>query len=313
MPEFRKDSGFASNEQLDTPGTAHIVIGLDRGGIRTVPTQLQPGQFRFKSIGRLGEGGFGYVDEVEITESRNRELPVGTRLARKVLNEKWAANPQAVQRFEREIRALRKMLHRNILPLKGENLSSGNVRFYLMPVYPETLRSWMHSNPGGLLWSNSARFCSSIAYALAHAHESGFIHRDVKPENVLIDAERQPIIADWGLGYFFHQASVVLTQLTRGGLGTPYYCSVEQWLTGKCGPAGDVYSLGMMMAELAAGKQIQISQIGQGISVDVIVATSRGALEFNRLVREMTAPQVGNRIQTMQIAASRLSFVASLE
>jgi serine/threonine protein kinase len=98
------------------------------------------GQFRFQVVGIIGEGGFGIVDEIEVTES-NCEHPVGLRLARKRLKAQWAAHPQQKQRFEREIATLRAMDgHPNIITIKGEDLGTGE-RFYCMQKCASSARS----------------------------------------------------------------------------------------------------------------------------------------------------------------------------
>ncbi|HWO16514.1 MAG TPA: hypothetical protein VNM89_07360, partial [Solirubrobacterales bacterium] len=79
---------------------------------------LSPGEFKFKVVRQLGQGGLGTVDEIEVIET-NRSYAVGTRLARKRLNSAWAAEPRAIERFEREITTIKIMSHPNILPYRG--------------------------------------------------------------------------------------------------------------------------------------------------------------------------------------------------
>ncbi len=193
------------------------------------------------------------------------------------MSDKWKQNPQAVARFEREIVALGRMSLADIIKLKGENLSDGPERFYFMAVYPRSLRALIHENPAGFPWRDVARYGARIADALLYAHSQGFVHRDLKPENILLDSINSPVISDWGLGYFVHKESVVLTALTIGGMGTQYYCCLEQWNTGKSDARGDVYALGMTLAELATGKQNAIRGIGLGLEKHVIPANDVAA------------------------------------
>jgi hypothetical protein len=113
------------------------------------------------------------------------------------------------------------------------------------------------------------------------------------------------VIADWGLGYFVHRESKVLKHLTRGGMGTEYYCSLEQWTTGKCSVTGDVYSLGMVLGELATGRQESIT-VGTGIQRDLLLLSSAGRVHFNAILRKMTSPFPSARIQYMNVVADRL-------
>jgi serine/threonine-protein kinase len=266
---------------------------------------LAYGQARFIWGRALGAGGLGRVDEVIITES-NWGLPVGSRLACKRLNANWQNHPQARERFEREIAALRQMSHPCIVTVKGENLPGSAERFYVMPLYSRSLRDLLTTMPNGIPWTNAAMAVATLADAMAYAHSEGFIHRDIKPENILLDTSNQPVIADWGLGYFIHKESKVLLQLTRGGMGTEYYCSLEQWNTGKCDETGDIYSLGVMLAEIVSGYQLPISFVGMGIEQNVVSDNTYGAQQFNSIIKNMTHLMPQSRIQSMAAVARQL-------
>ncbi len=271
-----------------------------------LPSQPPPlGQFQFSVVRELGKGGLGTVDEVVVTAT-NCEYPVGLRLARKRLHPTWAKNPTMTQRFEREIAALRGMNHPNILSFKGENLRGAAERFYLMPAYPRSARQYLDAREScGTHWGNVADFGATVADALAYAHHAGHLHRDIKPENLLLTEKNTPIIADWGLGYFIHQYSVVLVRLTVAGMGTEYYCSAEQWQTGKCEASGDIYSLGMTMAELVTGARERLVFPGEGLRRAVVTGT-RGADYFAKVLENMTAMAPTARIQSMTRVAAEL-------
>ncbi|MCG3173135.1 MAG: Serine/threonine-protein kinase PknD [Myxococcota bacterium] len=271
-----------------------------------IANQLRPGQFSFNVIREIGRGGLGVVNEIEVVAS-NQCYPIGTHLAQKKLNSQWRNHPEAVERFEREINAVRQMSHPNIIPYKGENLSNGSERFYCMPLYPTSLRHHLFQHPSGFHWSQISQFGLILAKALSYAHNLGFIHRDLKPENILLDQRGNPVIADWGLGYFVHKASKVLAPLTRGGMGTEYYCSLEQWNTGKCDQTGDIYSLGILLAELATGVQNQLKYVGGGIQENIVNHTSFRASKFNTLIQKMTQLLPERRLQTMREVSLAIS------
>ncbi|HVZ71212.1 MAG TPA: serine/threonine-protein kinase [Polyangia bacterium] len=274
---------------------------------------LQPGVFHFSIQRTIGQGGLGIVREILVTASAC-EHPTGARLALKELNERWRHEPAGVARFEREIVAIKNMSHPRIIAHAGENLPGGSSRFYVMQLYKKSLRDVLQERRGaGFPWPVVAGFGAVIADAMSYAHGRGFIHRDLKPENILIDDQRLPVIADWGLGYFVHKASKVLMPLTRAGLGTEYYCSMEQWNSGKCGPSGDVYSLGLVLAELINGAAVPIRGVGLGVEHDLINDGSPGGSHFNSLLRQMTEMLPSRRLQTMHEVAAHLRWLASVQ
>ena len=266
---------------------------------------LAPGQFRIAPIRVIGEGGLGIVDEVEVVAS-NMSHPSGTRLARKRLSQKWANDPGARGRFEREIDMLQTMRHPNIVSLAGVSLPGGE-RWYVMPLFQRgSLRTWLQAGGRFATVQQVAGFIATVAGALSYAHSMNFIHRDIKPENILLSDSGGPVVADWGLGQFVHLHSKVL-DLTRGGpMGTHYYCSLEQWASGRCEQTGDVYSLGVVLAELAAGRALPISPIGAGIQDAVVGGSSAVVQNFNATIRRMTAMLPSARFQSIDEVARLL-------
>lgn len=270
---------------------------------------LPYGQCRIQHVQPKGEGGLGIVDEVVVVET-NCVHPVGARFARKRLNDKWRNQPDAKVRFEREIEILSGMNHERIVSFQGQSIP-GEERFYMMPLYERSVRNYLLAAPGGVNWRNAARFCSELADALHYAHMMGHIHRDLKPENILLDIANNAVISDWGLGQFVHRDSKVL-DLTRGGMGTEYYVSLEQWTTGRCESTGDVYSLGIVLAELVRGAN-RISIVpGMGISGDVVAGNADGSSEFNQYIRTMTAIFPTARPQSMADVAATLNRLAQV-
>lgn len=274
-------------------------------------TQLLPGQFTVSFHEELGAGGLGRVNRVRIEANNESRKVVGTDWAAKRLNAKWAEHPVAKVRFEREITTLSRMSHPNIVSFEGASLP-GEERFYIMPLYSHSVRR--HVVEGGCRhdWRAVARYGAILADAFGYAHGLGFIHRDVKPENILFNPGGALVIADWGIGYFIHKESVVLHHLTRGGgLGTEYYCSSEQWATGKCGATGDVYSLGMTLDEWVTGQQRAIT-VGAGIVNPTVGDRSAGAAQFNAAVMRMTRSRATDRMSTMREVAAELRLAASI-
>jgi serine/threonine protein kinase len=265
---------------------------------------LPPGHFTVQHVRHLGTGGLGTVDEVVVSAS-NSAHAIGASLARKQLSAKWVHHPEVQGRFEREIQMMGVMSHPAIVSLKGVSLP-GYGRWYVMPLYRSSLRGALEA---GRNYPNLAAVIGlgiTLADALAYAHGMNHVHRDIKPENILLGESDRPAIADWGVGQFIHKQSVVL-DFTRGGpMGTGYYASLEQWSSGRCGPAGDVYSLGVMLAELAARRAFPIDPIGSGFRHDVVVGTDATSRGFNELIKRMTHVIDSVRPQSMGEVARAL-------
>jgi len=277
-----------------------------------LPPRLLPGQFTIRPVADLGAGGLGAVDEVVVTASRESH-PVGARLARKRLNARWMNDPGAQARFDREIEILGTLTHHHIVSLQGVGIP-GQPSWYVMPLFRRgSLRNALVAGRRFERLSDLAIFAAKIAEALAYAHSLGFVHRDLKPENILLDGDDEPVLADWGLGQFIHRHSKVL-DLTRGGpMGSQYYCSLEQWCTGRCDPTGDIYSLGVVLAELAFGSPLPITPVGSGMHVDVLTPTSWARREFNTVIRAMTAVHPAARVQTMHDVSQVMLEIARAE
>lgn len=262
--------------------------------------------FYVRSIRHIGAGGIGTVDEVEVVRSSG-EPRVGTRLARKQLGAQWINHSAMRERFEREISLLASMTHPNIVTLVGVSVSSAE-RWYVMPLYDRSLRDVLQGFPTRRGPVEVAEIGILLAHALEHAHAKGFVHRDLKPENILLRGEAEVVIADWGVGQFVHRTSRVL-DLTVGGLGTSYYCSAEQWAEGRCDARADVYSLGVVLAEVASGVRVPISPVGAGIRADVVAPNTRAGIRFNAIIKKMTGPVPSMRYQTMSDVAAALRDV----
>jgi serine/threonine protein kinase len=269
---------------------------------------IQPGQFWLEYREEIGSGGLGRVNRVTITQSLAGGIPAASEWAVKRLNTRWQQNPVAQQRFEREIAALAIMSHPNIVMCAGVSLP-GQERFYMMPLYRDSLRRLIARQGFRGDWRAIATYGAILADALEYAHAMGFIHRDVKPDNILFNPGGPLVLTDWGIGYFIHQHSVVLQQLTRGGMGTQYYCSPEQWATGKCDARGDIYSLGMTLEEWLNGCQrhVAVGRLTNPATID-----GHGMRALRDLLQRMTRVDVRNRPGSMTIVSRELREIAGL-
>ena len=158
-----------------------------------------------------------------------------------------------VVRFHREIRLLARLTHPGLLPLYDSGDADG-IPYYVTPfVDGGSLRQRIqHSGP--LPINEAVRIAADVAGALDYVHRAGIVHRDVKPENILL-SERRAFLADFGVALPTHHLSVhELTTTGMGSPGTPLYMSPEQAVPGiRLDGRSDMYSLGLVLFEMLVG------------------------------------------------------------
>jgi serine/threonine protein kinase len=181
-----------------------------------------------------------------------RDLRHDRRVAIKVLREDLAAIVGA-ERFLGEIRVTASLQHPNILPLFDSG-SAGGLLWYAMPyIEGETLRTYLDRG-GRLPVTDAVRIAREIADALDHAHARGIVHRDVKPENILLQ-DGHALVADFGIALALEQAGEERITRTGLALGTPQYMAPEQAEGARALDARvDVYALGAVLHEMIAGE-----------------------------------------------------------
>src|SRR2546428_562175 len=193
----------------------------------------------------LGRGGMATV---YLAEDKKH----GRKVAIKLLHPELAVS-LGPERFLREIQIAARLAHPHILPL----IDSGETRgllYYVTPHVPQgSLRERLDAE-GRLSVADARRIAREIGAALDYAHRQGFVHRDVKPENILF-ADLHAVLADFGIARAFSEVGVEM--VTEGGLalGTPEYMSPEQ-ASGEqdLGGRSDLYSLACVVYEMLAGE-----------------------------------------------------------
>jgi serine/threonine protein kinase len=190
----------------------------------------------------VGRGG--YADVFSATDVNLKRL-----VAIKVLRWDWSSSRDAASRFRREASAIAQIRHPNVIPIYQVGVRAG-ISFFVMPLISGgTLRSRMDSGPLSL--NEARRLLGGVASALQAAHRAGIVHRDVKPENVLLDGPgANPIVTDFGIAKAIGAGDGVST--TRGvSVGTPRYMSPEQAdARADIDSRTDIYSLGVLAYEL---------------------------------------------------------------
>jgi serine/threonine protein kinase len=203
------------------------------------------GKYELKET--IGQGGFGTV-------YRAVDTGLDVERAVKVLHPALAANAEFIERFQREARFAVRMDHPNVVPVY--DLGEADGRFYLAMRYmPGGSLKDLLEKEGPLPVERAVEIARQVADGLEAMHTQGLVHRDLKPGNILIDADGSMRLSDFGFARALN-ATASATLTTAGGLvGTPAYMAPEQFDPdlGENGPAGDLYALGVIVFEMLAG------------------------------------------------------------
>jgi len=199
-------------------GQYQIVAPLAEGGMAAVYKAYQPGMERYVAL--------------------------------KILPRYFASDPQFIGRFHQEAKVIAKLQHPHILPVFDFGEADGYTYLVMPFVESGTLADLMHGQPLPLPRIRS--IISQVGDALDYAHAHGLVHRDVKPSNVLVDERGNCLLMDFGIAKIV-EGTAQFTE-TGGIVGTPAYMSPEQGLGQELDGRSDIYSLGVMLYEMATGR-----------------------------------------------------------
>jgi serine/threonine protein kinase len=206
--------------------------------------ELEPGQKigDYEIVARLGAGGLGVVYEVKHLISQRHE-------AMKVMQPGQPTTSKMGERFLREIRTLAALSHRNIAALHTAFYRDDQLVMIMELVRGETLRNVRLKT--AITLSQALDCITQVLQALIYAHHLGVVHRDIKPQNIMVTTESVVKLLDFGLAVTDRS-----TDLTQSGhlLGSISYMSPEQVNGGKATPQSDIYSLGITFYELLTGR-----------------------------------------------------------
>src|SRR6266487_1969135 len=215
--------------------------------LATLRRRLQKALGKEFTVGDLlGEGGFAAVFRVR-DHAQNRDVAV------KVLDLGLTPSPGLAERFVREARTSGQLEHPHIVPIYKVGGYKNEVLYIVMRCVDGPSVRQLLERDRRLSVVAAARIARQVADALGYAHGQGIVHRDVKPDNVLLDGSEHVLVTDFGIAKAAQEASV--SQLTTEGMvvGTPHYMSPEQATGERVDGRSDIYALGVVLYQMLAG------------------------------------------------------------
>ncbi|HKA00079.1 MAG TPA: serine/threonine-protein kinase [Candidatus Solibacter sp.] len=266
---------------------------------RFVPGTLLGGRYRILTL--LGRGGMGEV-------YRAMDLTLGQSVALKFLPEEAANNQRLLERFHGEVRVARLVSHPNVCRVYDIGQVEGMPFISMEYVDGEDLASLL-TRIGRLPADKAIEAARRLCSGLAAAHDRGVIHRDLKPQNIMMNKRGEVVIMDFGL-------AAIASELTgpEARFGTPAYMSPEQLKGDSVTPKSDIYALGLVLYELFTGKKpFEASSVQQMIDMQeaaqITSVTSTAAdidPAVDQVIRRCLAPDPAKR------PASALAVLAAL-
>jgi hypothetical protein len=243
---------------------------------------------RYEALALLGSGG---VSEVH----RARDRRSGAEVAVKELLPQFLADRAVCRRFLREAEVARRLDHPGIVPVLDAGEENGRPYLVMELVEGEDLRRRL-DREGALPWPEALRIALAVARALEHAHGRGVVHRDLKPHNVLLSGTAVKL-SDFGLARVQTLASLTGSSLVWG---SPEYMAPELFGRGRADPRSDLYSLGVLLFEMATGrlpwKDRSLARLASAVGDAAPELPSAGQGELiDRLLSLLLAPAPGDR------------------
>ncbi len=198
---------------------------------------------RYRLEAKLGSGG---MSTVYLARDETLDRPVAV----KVMHREMSEQADQLQRFRQEARAVAKISHPNVVAVIDAGEDGGHPYIVFEYVEGETLKQRI-ARVGALDAQEALAYSIEVARALALAHARQLVHRDVKPQNVLIDAEGRAKLTDFGISRQLEQAGLTATGRV---LGTTDYVAPEQAMGQGADPRSDIYSLGVVLYEMLTGE-----------------------------------------------------------
>ncbi|MBI3242249.1 MAG: SUMF1/EgtB/PvdO family nonheme iron enzyme [Chloroflexi bacterium] len=266
---------------------------------------------RYKIDSQLGQGGMSTVYKAADPNLRRT-------VAVKLIHPHLAADPEFVRRFEEEAAAVAQLRHPNIIQVYDFDHDGDTYYMVLEHVQGETLQARLkalNASHTRLPLTEAARLMTAVCEAVHYAHERGMIHRDLKPANIMINQDSDPVLMDFGV---VKMLSGQQQQTSTGAIvGTPSYISPEQVRGERPDSRADIYSLGVVLFEMVAGRcpfdadstlRLMLMHVNEPVpDIRELADDVPGALVA--VVEKALAKQPEDRFQTAEEMAAALRAV----
>jgi eukaryotic-like serine/threonine-protein kinase len=235
---------------------------------------------RYDVVRPLGSGGMG-----EVYLARDRVL--GRDVALKVLRKQYAGDEEFAERFKREAMSVASLSHPNIVQVYDRGETEEGASYIAMEYVPGGTLKERISREGPLEAAHAAGLGAQVAEALGAAHDRDMVHRDIKPQNVLLTARGGAKVADFGIARSGSSATI---SRTGSVMGTAGYMSPEQALGKPATPKSDLYSLGVVLYEALTGELPYTADNPIAVSMKHVNEPLRPPIELNpRIPKGMNA------------------------
>ena len=301
----------SDSAELTMPGT--IIRGKAEVMPKSVdPTKLEPDDIlagRYKYIRQVGKGAFGSVYLME-------DMMINEDVILKFLNAQFVSDDSVIKRFIYELRFARKVTHQNVIRIY-DLITFGDSHAISMEYFQSHTLSAEVKDRKPLDIKRAAKIAYDVTCGMESAHAASVIHRDLKPNNIMINDADELKIVDFGIAAASQSSD---TKLTKTGLlvGTPTYMSPEQVLGKDIDERTDIYSLGAIMYEMATGRppysgsdsmSIMYQHV-QGSAAPPIEKNENLPQEFSDLIMNCMKVKPEERIQSMtELKQSLKQFV----
>jgi serine/threonine-protein kinase len=196
---------------------------------------------RYEILEQIGSGGMAIVYKAKCNKL-NREVAV------KVIRDEFSSNPDFIKRFNNESQAIAKLSHPNIVSVYDVGCDDSKHYIVMEYINGPTFKKYLNNN--SLEWKEITKLCLEICKGINAAHKKNILHRDIKPQNIMLTEDNIIKVTDFGIAKFMTDATVTIAGTT---LGSTNYFSPEQAKGEKTDIISDIYSLGIILYESITG------------------------------------------------------------